>query len=136
MARKLPLAVVLVVALLGAGVASAGSSPILRSAAVSDRHVVVRVDVSDLVPVELVAAENGAKNARGALLAANVRFREAIRFPASAAGTVRWETAKRLAPGTYYVQVMAIETGGVTDCPPGDRQCTEQWSNVQRVVVR
>jgi len=136
MARKLPLAVVLVVALLGAGVASAGSAPILRSAAVSDRHVVVRVHVSDLVPVEFVAAASGAKGAHGALLSTNVRLREAMRFTASAPRTALWETAKRLAPGTYYVQVAAIETGGVTDCPPGDRQCTEQWSNVQRVVVR
>jgi hypothetical protein len=136
MARKLPLSAVLVVALIAAAGAWAGTLPILRSAAVSGRHLVVQVDVSDLRPVEFVAAASGAQGPGGALLSTNVRVREAIKLPASAVGTVRWETEKRLSPGAYYVQVMAIDTGGVTDCPPGDRQCTEHWSNVRRVIVR
>jgi len=110
--------------------------PILRSAVAANRHVVVRIEVSDVRPVAFVAAASSAEGPGGALLSRNVRLSEAIKLPPSAAGVVRWETRRRLSPGTYFVQVMAIDTGGVTDCSAGDRRCTEHWSNVRRLVVR
>jgi hypothetical protein len=136
MARRLLAVCVLLVAL-GSVASAAVQMPILRSATVRNRHVVLRVDVSDVRPVEFIAATSRAVDpASGALVSANVKLREPITLAPAAAGVARWRSTKTLELGTYFVQVMAIDTGGVTDCPPGDRRCTEHWSNVRRLVVR
>jgi hypothetical protein len=136
MARKL-LAGVAVVAALGAvAPAAADQAPLLRAAKAVHRHVVLQISVSDLRPVELIVAKRRAVNADGALLQKNVRLQEAIQIPASQTGVVRWQSHKTLRPGTYYVQVKAVQTVDVTDCPPKMRNCNERWSNVRRVVVR
>jgi hypothetical protein len=41
----------------------------------------------------------------------------------------------RSATAVRFVQVEAIQTGGVTDCPPKLRNCNEHWSNVRRILV-
>lgn len=135
MARRL-LAGLIVAAACGVFVTAAGGQlPLLRSARTVHGHVVIRVSVGDLQPVEFTAATRSAVDVDGALLAKNVRLRETIKLPSSASGVVRWRSPQALRPGTYFVQVMAVETGGVTDCPPKQRNCYERWSNVLRVVV-
>lgn len=98
--------------------------------------MVLQLSVSDLRPIELTVAKRRAVNADGALLQKNVRLQETIQIPASKTGLVRWQSHKTLRPGTYYVQVKAVQTGDVTDCPPKMRNCNDHWSNVRRVVVR
>ena len=97
----------------------------------------LELSVGDLRPVEFTAATRRAVNAQGALLQKNVRLQETIQLPASAGGVVRWQSPKALRPGTYFVQVMAIETagGGILDCPPKQPRCNDRWSSVRRVVV-
>ena len=56
--------------------------------------------------------------------------------PDPATGVVSWRTHKRLAAGTYFVEVSAVESDGVTDCGPLRGNCLVHWSNVRRVVVR
>jgi hypothetical protein len=99
------------------------------------RHVVIEVSVGDLQPAEFTAATRSAVDADGGLLPKNVRLQETIQLPASASGVVRWRSPKALPPGTYYVQVTAVEIGGVTDCLPKLRNCDDRWSNVRRLVV-
>jgi hypothetical protein len=136
MARKL-LAGMAVVAALGAvGPATAGRLPILRSARAVHHHLVLSLSVADLRPVELTVARRRAVDATGALLRKNVRFRETIRLRASGGGVARWRSGRRLRRGLYFVQVTAVETGGVTDCPRFSPDCNVRWSNVRRVVVR
>jgi hypothetical protein len=135
MARRLLAGVVVAAALGAAGAAAADQGSLLRSATAVRHHVVLRVSVSDLRPVELTVAKRPAVDTDGALLQKNVRLRETIQIPASETGLVRWRSHKTLAPGTYFVQVEAIQTGGVTDCPPKLRNCNEHWSNVRRIVV-
>ncbi|HET8752550.1 MAG TPA: hypothetical protein VFM43_08510 [Gaiellaceae bacterium] len=135
MARKL-LAGVIVTAVLGVvGPAVAGRLPILRSATAVHRHLVLRLSVGDLRPTELIVATRRAVNVEGALLQRDVRVRETIKLPATANGVVRWRSREALRPGTYFVQVQAVETGGITDCPRFLPDCNERWSNVRRVVV-
>lgn len=137
MARTLLAGVVVAAALGAVGPAGAGQLPILRSASVVDRHVVVTVSVGDLRPTELMVATRAAVNADGALLAKDVRLRETIQLPPTTSAVARWQSPKTLASGVYFVQVMAVETDGVTDCPPKlQRNCLDSWSNVRRVVVR
>ena len=69
------------------------------------------------------------------LKAENVRLQEAIHLPASANGVARWRSSGTLRPGTYFVQVMAVETGGITDCPHLMPKCNQQWSSPGRIVV-
>jgi hypothetical protein len=74
----------------------------------------------------------------GALLPTYVRLQETIKLAPSATGIVRLQSQRTLAPGTYFVQVVAYDNGegGVTDCPPKlMRSCLQHWSNVRRVVV-
>jgi hypothetical protein len=138
MARTLLAGVVVAAALGAVGPAAADQLPILRSAKVVHRHLVLVVSVSDVRPVELTVAIRRTVNAHGALLRKNVRLQETIQLPASESGVVSWQSAKALRSGTYFVQVTAVETGGggVTDCPPKMPRCDEHWSNVRRVVVR
>jgi hypothetical protein len=127
----------MVAAALGAvGRAAADQLPILRSARVVHQHVVLRISVGDVRPAELAIAKRRTVNASGALLRKNVLLQETIKLPATAHGVVRWRSGKTLRRGAYFVQVAAVETGGVTDCPPKQRRCDERWSNVRRVVVR
>jgi len=135
MARRLLVGVVAAAAL-GAGGTAAAQSPLLRAANVVHRHLVLELTADDLRPTELAIARRRAVDADGVLLAKTVRLREAIRIPASAYGVVRWRSQKALRPGVYFVQVTAIATGDVTDCPPFQRNCNERWSSVLRVVVR
>jgi len=135
MARRL-LAGAAVVAALGAvAPAAADQMPLLRTAKVVHRHVVVQISASDLRPIELTVANRRAVDADGALLQKNVRLQETIQIPASQTGVVRWQSHHALGPGTYFVQVKAIQTGDVTDCPPKMRNCNDHSSNVRRVVV-
>ena len=114
-----------------------GGAPvaILRSAGIVDRHLVAEVSVGDLRPVELAVAKLGSVDADGALLRKNVFLQETIQLPSSATGVTSWRSHKALRPGTYFVQVEAVETGGVTDCRPFQRNCLAHWSSVRRVVV-
>ena len=135
MARRLLAGVALTAALAAVGSAAAGRLPILRSVSVAGGHVVLGLSVGDLRPTELTVAKRGAVDANGALLARNVRMRETILLPATTSAVVRWQSRKALSPGVYFVQVTAVETGGVTDCPRFARTCNERWSSVRRVVV-
>ena len=136
MVRRLLAGVVLVATAGAVGPAAADQLPILRSANVVDRHVLLEVSVGDVRPVELTVAKLRAVAADGALLRKNVRLHETIQLPPSAARVVRWQSQHVLRPGVYFVQVTAFEKGGVTDCPRFLRNCNEHWSNVRRVVVR
>ena len=111
--------------------------PILRAATVHARHVVLLVAVGDVRPVQLTVATRGAVDDSGALVAQNVRLRETIQLtPPATTGVARWQSRTRLAPGTYFVQVLAVESGGgLTDCPKFLRNCLDHWSNVRRIVV-
>jgi hypothetical protein len=134
MARGLLAGVAIAVAL-GVVDSAAGQVAIIRTAAVAHRHVVLGLSVNDLRPVQLTVAKRRAVAADGALLQQNVRLRETIQLSPSASGVVRWVSPKALRRGTYFVQVMAVETGGVTDCLPKLPNCNELWSNVRRVIV-
>jgi hypothetical protein len=136
MARMLLAGVVLAAAVGAVGPAAADQMPLLRSARAANHHLVLRISVSDLRPTEMLVAKRRAVNVDGALLPKNVRMRETIQIPASASGVVRWQSARRLRAGTYFVQVQAVQTGEVLDCPPKIRDCNDRWSNVRRVVVR
>ena len=98
--------------------------------------MVLELSVGDLRPVEFTVAERRGVDANGALLRKNVRLRETIKPPSSTNTVVRWQSPKALHPGVYFVQVTAVDTGGVTDCPPKMPKCGEQLSNVRRVAVR
>jgi hypothetical protein len=138
MARKLLAGVVLTAALGGVAVAAAAQLPILRSATVVKRHVVIQVVVGDVRPTQLTVSTRRTVDAYGALAASYVRLRDPIQLAPSSTGIVAWQSPQRVAPGTYFVQVAAVEvdTGGITDCPPKlMRMCLDQWSNVRRIVV-
>lgn len=139
MARTLLAVGVGAVALASVAPATGKELPFLRAASVDARHVVVQVAVADLRPVQLTVASRSDTGANGALLAKNVVRHETIKLASAAStGVVRWKSPSMLAPGTYFVQVMAVErTGGITDCPPKlMRTCLDRWSNVRRIVVR
>lgn len=136
MAARLFAGVVAAVALGAVGSAAAGQVPILRSATVAHHHLVLELSVGDLRPVQFAIAKRPATGADGVLLAKDVRSRETIQLPAPASGVVAWTSHEALEAGVYYVQVTAVETGGVTDCPKFLRNCNERWSGVRRVVVR
>jgi hypothetical protein len=135
MARRLLAGVVAAAALGVVAPAAAGQPSLLRAAKVANRHVVLQLFVSALRPVELTVAGQRAVDANGALLQKNVRLQETIQIPATETGLVRWQTHGALRPGTYFVQVKAVETGNVMDCPPKLRDCNDRWSSVRRVVV-
>jgi hypothetical protein len=120
------------------GTAAAAQAPIVRSVKVVHRHVALELNVGNTKPVEFTAARRKAVDSEGALLARNVRLQETIQLPASASGVVSWQSPKALRPGTYFVQVKAVETGGggVTDCPPKQRECNVRWSGLHRVLIK
>lgn len=117
--------------------AGAGVLPNLRSAKAVHRHVVVQVAVGDMRLSQFTVATRPTVDAYGALTSKYVRSRETIQLAPPTAGVVSWQSAKTLAPGTYFVQVVAYDNGegGITDCPPKLRNCLVHWSNVRRVVV-
>jgi hypothetical protein len=135
MARKVLAGVTIVAALGAVGPAAADQLPILRAAKAVHRHVAIAVSVADIRPTELVVAKRRAVNADGALLAKNVRLLEPIQIAASQTGVVHWRSSGKLRPGTYFVQVQAVDSGVLTGCPPKLRNCGEHWSNVRRIVV-
>jgi hypothetical protein len=138
MAKRLLAGIVIASALGAAGVAAAGQPPIVRSVRIVHRHVALELTIGTARPVEFMAAKRRAVDAEGALLPGNVRLQETIQLPASASGIVRWESPRALRPGTYFVQVKAVQTGGggVTDCPPKQRECNVRWSNLHRVLIK
>jgi hypothetical protein len=136
MARGVLAGAVIAAALGLGGRAAAVQLPILRSARFVQHRVVVEISVGDVRPVELTVAKRRAVDVDGALLQKNVRLRETITLPASARGVVRWQSPKPLRAGVYFVQVTAVDTGGVTDCPPKTTKCGEDFSNVRRAVAR
>ena len=83
------------------------------------RHVVLLIAAGDVRPVQLTVATRQAVDNSGALVAKNVRLRETIQLtPPAPTGVARWQSRTTLAPGTYFVQVMAVESGGgITNCP-------------------
>lgn len=137
MARRLLAGVVVAVSLGAAATAAAGEPPIVRSVSVVRRHVALELTVGIARPVEFTAAKRRAVDAEGALRPQNVRLQEAIQLPASASGVVHWQSPRALRPGTYFVQVKAVETGGggVTDCPPKQVDCNVRWSTLFRVRI-
>jgi hypothetical protein len=135
MARKLLAGVAIAAALSAVGPAAADQVPILRSAKVVHRHPVLKIAVADVRPLALLVARRGAVDARGALLEKNIRAEETIEVAPSPGGVVRWRSPNALRHGTWFVQVTALESGGVTDCPPAQSNCNERWSNVRRVAV-
>jgi hypothetical protein len=137
MARMLLAGAVVAVALGGVASATGKELPILRSATVQGHHVVVQVAVGDVRPVQLTVATGRAVDGGGALIPKNVRVRETIQLvPPVTNGVVSWQSRTTLTPGTYFVQVVAVESGGgITDCPKFLRNCLDRWSNVRRIVV-
>lgn len=140
MARKLLAGVAIAAALGGVtgglGPASAAQIPILRAARAVHRHPVLKIAVGDVRPLALLVARRGAVDDKGALLEKNIRLDETIRVPSTPSGVVRWRSPEALRRGEWFVQVTALETAGVTDCPSPERNCNERWSNVRRIVVR
>jgi hypothetical protein len=136
MARRLLAAAIVAVALGIVPTAAGRQSPILRSARVVRHHLVLVLSVTDVRPTALTVAKRRAVSADGELLQRNVLVQEAIRLPVSETGVVRWRSGKRLRRGVYFVQVTAVETGGVTDCPRFSPDCNVRRSNVRRIVVR
>ena len=128
----------LVAAALVSGSSAATGGPVLRSATPLDGHVVVTVAVADLAPGRVEVATSPRTEPSGRFPADSVKLRETITTHPGTTGVVRWETRKVVTPGTYYVAVSGLLTGGVTSCIPlrGRGICLERWSNVRRIVVR
>lgn len=137
MTRRMVAGVVIAVSLGAVGTAVAGPPPLVRSVKTVHRHVVLELAVGIARPVEFAAARRRTVDANDGLLPRNVRLQETIQLPAGASGVVRWRSPGALRPGTYYVQVKAVEegAGGVTDCPPKQRECNVRWSGLHRVRI-
>jgi hypothetical protein len=119
-----------------AAVAASGD-PVFRSATGSHGHVVVTFTVGDLSPGVIEVATSAATARAGGFVPGSVRIEETITAtPDPATGVVSWRTRRRLPAGTYFVEVSAIATDGVTDCVPLRGNCLVHWSNVRRLVVR
>ena len=111
--------------------------PVLRTATVSHAHFVVSCVVGDLRPGVIEVATSSIRGRNGGFVPGNVRIEESITAaPDPATGIVSWRTARRLSAGTYFVEVSAVATDGVTDCGPLRGNCLVRWSNVRRVAVR
>ena len=137
MARKRLAGVVAGVALVAVATAGADRLPILRSAKVVNGHVVVQVAVGDMRLSQLTVATRPTLDGYGSLIPRYVRMRETIQLAPSTSGVVSWQSKGTLAPGTYFVQVVAFDNGegGITDCPPKLHNCVLHRSNVRRIVV-
>jgi hypothetical protein len=108
---------------------------VLEAVGQNHGHIIANADFAGLAPAYLVVATKPRRLATGALSPMNVRLRQAIRPTRPVNGLVRIHVRKRLPAGTYYVQVSAVEGGGVTDCSPHQYGCGDTWSNVLRVVI-
>ena len=129
-------AIVALCAALVTGVASAASSPYLKSTAASRGHVVAVFtsgtgDTADTAPSHIAVATKPATQIDGSFVTANVRVLESISPTRTAAG-LRARTVHKLKPGRYYVKIstVAIEAGCTPKFP-----CKEMWSNARRVVI-
>jgi hypothetical protein len=120
-----------------AGIGStAAGSPVLRPVGVVHGHLVLTFTLApDSVPGRVLVATSSAGLSRSAS-GPDVKLRGPIHStPAPATGLSRWRTRASLPAGTYYVEVSAIDTVGVTDCVPRRADCLTRWSNPRRVVV-
>jgi hypothetical protein len=134
--RAVSMALVLV-ALLGSPNVVASSVPMLRPVTQEHGHILVRFTVGDLRPWLVEVAVSASTDASGEFLGSDVRLRERVTAgPDPISGIVRWRTRGVLPAGVYYVEVSGIESDGVTDCRPQERNCLVHWSNVRRVLVR
>ncbi len=122
------------IAAVTASTASATGVPHIVSATSSHRHLVVRAQYGDFLPVTVTAATKPA-TVRGALARANVVYSTRLDLKASG-GTLRWRSPTKLPSGTYWVQVSAVNSDSVPDCPPQLHNCTTHYSNVVRVTIR
>lgn len=121
----------------GSSSLAAADAPVLRSASAANGHVLVTFTVVDLQPWVIEVASSSATVASGAFRPDAVRLREVISArPDPSTGLVRWRTTKLLARGAYFVHVSAVETDGVTDCRPQNRDCLVHWSDARRLLIR
>jgi len=141
--RRSPISAVVATAVLlvtGAGAPTsfaAPGAPVLHSASAPTRRVLVTFTVGDLQPWLIEVAASSETEASGAFRPDAVRLREVITAkPDPSTGLVRWRTPQRLAPGAYFVHVSAIETDGITDCRPQNRDCLVHWSASRRLLIR
>jgi hypothetical protein len=129
-------AALLMTTLLAPSSFAAAGSPVLRSVAQTQRHIVVTFRGADLRPWLVEVAVSRATDASGAFLPGEVRLREQVTArPDPVTGLVRWRTLKALPVRVYFVEVSGIESDGVTDCLVQQRSCLVHWSNVRRVRV-
>ncbi|HEX7309539.1 MAG TPA: hypothetical protein VF232_00035 [Gaiellaceae bacterium] len=124
-------------ALLLTGVASAASTPYLKSTAASRGHVVAvftqgSAETDDSVPSHIAVATKAATQYNGSFIPANVRVSESMSNVTRTAAGLRARTVHKLKPGRYYVKVSTIAIG--LDCTP-KLPCKELWSNARRVVI-
>jgi hypothetical protein len=118
------------------GAATAPGTPVLRSVAAADGHLVVTFTLPrDLVPGRVLVATSRAGLSH-LTSSPSVKLREAMHTtPDPATGVARWRTRKSLPAGTYYVEVSGVVAVGVTDCTPRRSDCLTRWSNPLRVVI-
>ncbi len=109
--------------------------PHLRSVRASHRHLLVAAQFGDLAPKSVSAAVKPT-TVNGRLAQGNVVYTAPLIGLTASAGTVHWRSPTRLRRGKYWVQAAGVETDGVTDCPPRQRDCLTRYSNVVEVVVR
>jgi hypothetical protein len=134
--KRFLLAAVVALAVL-ASASATGPPALLRAARAVDGHVAVTMTVGeDFLPGSVAVSTSPRTTASGAFPGSAVRLRETIVATPGVGRVLRYETRKRLDRGTYFVEVSAIETGGVTDCYPRGNECLVHWSNVRRLVVR
>jgi len=130
-------ATAMTIALVASTGLAASSAPVLRSVTQAHKHIVVTFMDAGLQPWLIEAAVSRATDASGAFLPRNVRLRERMTAPPDrATAVVRWRTRERLPARVYYVKVSGIESDGVTDCLPQQRDCLVHWSNALRLRVR
>ena len=127
--------VILALALAPAGSTSAGA-PVLRSVTSDRGHVVATFGLTpNLAPGTIVVATS--RSGLSHLLpSTGVKLRETMHAsPDPTTHVARWRTRGVLPPGTYYVEVSAIQIVGVVDCMPRHGDCATHWSTARRVVV-
>jgi len=113
-------------------VSAASPVPYLRSATVTNRHVVVVYSLGDLAPGSVIVATRAQTRPNGRFVQANVRFSEPLAGRKVASGW-RMRTRHAVRPGRYYVEVSGTVVG--LDCTP-KKPCKTDWSNIRRVVVK
>ena len=109
----------------------------LRSVSSDKGHLLATFALApNLAPGMIVVATSPAGLSH-LLPSAGVKLRETMHAsPDPTTHIVRWRTHASLHPGTYYVEVSAIQIVGVVDCMPRRGDCATHWSNARRVVIR